>query len=345
MSTTCVYPQPVENAFVMAKRAGFDGVEIMVTNDEVTQDADALRAMSEKHGLPILSIHAPVLLLTHFVWGRDPKVKLERSAELARAVGAPAVVVHPPFLWQAGYAESFLEIVRSIQTETGVEIAVENMFPWQVAGRSMKAYAPGWDPRDMDCDATTLDFSHASLSGQDALEMAKALGPRLRHVHLCDGSGSQDDGRILDEHLLPGRGTQPVAETLRWLAEQGWQGGVVAEVNTRKAKTEEQRLAMLIETREFAQRQLRLDIAPEKTPAAPPAVPGTSGSAPRSVATGDPPDVPIGRPRPPPVPTRPRVQGGTAVQPRAVGWRRGTSPHMIDVAPGPARPSSGPETP
>ncbi len=212
MSTTCVYPQPVENAFVMAKRAGFDGVEIMVTNDEVTQDADALRAMSEKHGLPILSIHAPVLLLTHFVWGRDPKVKLERSAELARAVGAPAVVVHPPFRWQAGYAESFLEIVRSIQTETGVEIAVENMFPWQVAGRSMKAYAPGWDPRDMDCDATTLDFSHASLSGQDALEMAKALGPRLRHVHLCDGSGSQDDGRILDEHLLPGRGTQPVAE-------------------------------------------------------------------------------------------------------------------------------------
>ncbi|XWX57899.1 sugar phosphate isomerase/epimerase [Clavibacter nebraskensis] len=274
MSTTCVYPQPVENAFLMAKRAGFDGVEIMVTNDEVTQDAAALRTMSEKHGLPVLSIHAPVLLLTHFVWGRDPKVKLERSAELARAVGAPAVVVHPPFRWQADYAESFLDIVRSIQTETGVEIAVENMFPWQIAGRSMKAYSPGWDPRDMDCDATTLDFSHASLSGQDALEMAKALGPRLRHVHLCDGSGSQDDGRILDEHLLPGRGTQPVAETLRWLAEQGWQGGVVAEVNTRKAKNEEQRLAMLIETREFAQRQLRLDVAPEKTPVAPPVVSG-----------------------------------------------------------------------
>jgi sugar phosphate isomerase/epimerase len=93
-------------------------------------------------------------------------------------------------------------------------------------------------------------------------------------VHLCDGSGSQDDGRILDEHLLPGRGTQPVAETLRWLAEQGWQGGVVAEVNTRKAKTEEQRLEMLVETREFAQRQLRLDTAPERTPVAPPTLSG-----------------------------------------------------------------------
>jgi hypothetical protein len=49
---------------------------------------------------------------------------------------------------------------------------------------------------------------------------------------------------------------------------------VVAEVNTRKAKNEEQRLAMLVETREFAQRQLRLDTAPERTPVAPPVVSG-----------------------------------------------------------------------
>ncbi|WP_316314996.1 hypothetical protein [Clavibacter michiganensis] len=85
------------------------------------------------------------------------------------------------------------------------------MVRWQVAGSSMKAYAPGWDPRDMDGDATTLDFSHASLSGQEALDMATALRPRLRHVHLCDGSGSQDYGRILDDHLLTVRGTHHVA--------------------------------------------------------------------------------------------------------------------------------------
>lgn len=251
MSTSCVYPLGVEEGFRHAKLAGFDGVEVMVTRDEVTQSPDTLLALSERYGIPILSIHAPVLLLTHFVWGRDPQIKLEKSAELARGVGATAVVVHPPFRWQAGYAENFLRIVRETTQAYGVEIAVENMFPWKVKGTSVKAYSPGWDPVVMDCDAVTLDFSHAALSGRDSLEMAQALGPRLRHVHLCDGSGSLDEGRVFDEHLLPGYGGQPVHEVLKYLTATGWSGNVVAEVNTRKAKTEDERLHLLRETLAF----------------------------------------------------------------------------------------------
>jgi len=268
MSTTCVYPLEPEHAFRIAKDAGFDGVEIMVSQEATTQDPVALNEMSERYGLPILSIHAPVLLLTHFVWGRDPRVKLARTAELAKAVGADSVVVHPPFRWQASYALEFLSIVRTLSEEHGVEIAVENMFPWRAAGRNMKAYAPGWDPRQMDCDAVTLDFSHAALSGTDSLQLATDLGERLRHVHLCDGSGAIGEGQIFDEHLLPGRGREPVAEVLRMLADQGWNGSIVAEVNTRKAKTESERLEMLRETVAFAREHTAVDAA---EPAAEPA--------------------------------------------------------------------------
>lgn len=260
MSTSAVYPLPPEHAFRLARIAGFDGVEVMVTNDEVTQDARKLLELSERYELPILSIHAPVLLLTHFVWGRDPRVKLERSAELARAVGASTVVVHPPFRWQAQYARDFLRIVRETAHAFDVEIAVENMFPWKIAGKNLKAYSPGSDPTSMDCDSMTLDFSHAALSGRDSLELAMAMGTRLRHVHLCDGSGSLDEGKIFDEHLLPGHGSEPVAEVLDYLVSQGWEGSVVAEVNTRKAKTERERIDLLKETLEFAQD--RLQVAP-----------------------------------------------------------------------------------
>lgn len=258
MSTSCVYPLETERSFQLARAAGYDGVEIMVTNDDVTRDAAELTRLSKKYHLPILSIHAPVLLLTTFVWGRDPRVKLQKSAELAAAVGASTVVVHPPFRWQKGYAENFLEIVREISGATGVSIAVENMFPWSVRGRSVKAYSPGWDPSDWDCDDVTLDFSHAALSGQNALELARAFGPRLRHVHLCDGSGSQEEGRIFDEHALPGHGSQPVAETLQMLASRGWEGDVVAEINTRRAKTDAERLDALRETVAFARTHLGL---------------------------------------------------------------------------------------
>ena len=252
MGTTCVYPLGLEEAFRTAAELGFDGVEVMVTRDEATQSAASLARLSDRYGIPVLSIHAPVLLLTHFVWGRDPRVKLERSAELAAAVGADTVVVHPPFRWQSDYADGFLGIVRETVAASGVRIAVENMFPWKVAGRSMAAYSPGWNPLPMDCDDVTLDFSHAALSGLDGLEFASALGDRLRHIHLCDGSGALDDARVFDEHLVPGRGSQPVAAVLSRLAATGWSGSVVAEVNTRKARTDAERRAMLFETLAFA---------------------------------------------------------------------------------------------
>lgn len=256
MSTTCVYPFAVEHAFRIARMAGFDAMEIMVTNDPVTQDADKLSAISERYGLPIVSIHAPVLLLTTFVWGRDPQVKLEKSGELAAAVGADSVVVHPPFRWQSGYAQDFERIVRDTARSTGVDVAVENMFPWTVRGRSMQAYAPSPDPLDLDVDAMTLDFSHASLSGRDGLEMAIAMGSRLRHIHLCDGATSAAEGAVLDEHLLPGEGTQPVAATLDHLARTGWDGNVVAEVSLRKEKDEQARLEKLVQTVAFAREHL-----------------------------------------------------------------------------------------
>jgi sugar phosphate isomerase/epimerase len=252
MSTTCVYPLAPEQAFRLAELAGYDGVEVMVSQEDATQQPGALLELSRRYTLPILSIHAPVLLLTHFVWGRDPRVKLARTAELAAAVGAETVVVHPPFRWQSGYALDFLGIVREISTEYDVEIAVENMFPWRAAGRNLKAYSPGWDPRIMDCDAVTLDFSHAALSGVDSLQFANDLGERLRHVHLCDGSGAIGEGQVFDEHLLPGHGREPVAEVLQGLAARGWEGSVVAEVNTRKARSEPERLEFLREALEFA---------------------------------------------------------------------------------------------
>lgn len=60
------------------------------------------------------------------------------------------------------------------------------------------------------------------------------------------------DGYLFDEHRIPGHGSQPVAEVLTFLASQRWAGSLIAEINTRGAKTEDGRLAMLVETRKFA---------------------------------------------------------------------------------------------
>ncbi len=102
----------------------------------------------------------------------------------------------------------------------------------------------------MDYPHVTLDLSHTAVSGSDALAMAGELGGRLAHVHLADGTGLANR----DEHLVPGRGTQPCAPLLGQLAAEDYPGVVVLEVKTFRAPTQEARLADLAEALEFTRR-------------------------------------------------------------------------------------------
>ncbi|SDR79005.1 Sugar phosphate isomerase/epimerase [Agrococcus carbonis] len=258
LSTISVFPKGVEDGFRLSREAGYDGVEVMVTTDAKTRSPERLLELSERYEQPIMAIHAPVVLLTTFVWGRDPFVKLDRSAELAVSVGAPTVVVHPPFRWQGKYARTFTDAVRATEQKHGVEVAVENMFPWAAGGIDRQAYLPGIDPSEMDVDHATLDFSHCALAKRDSMQLALDLGDRLRHLHLTDGVAA-DEGRVFDEHLLPGHGNEPVAEVLQMLAQQQWTGQVVAEIKTRQARSERDRLRLLTETVEFAREHLAVE--------------------------------------------------------------------------------------
>ena len=83
---------------------GYDAVEVMVGIDVVSQSIEKVRALRDYHQVPVCAMHAPCLLITQRVWGTDPWVKLERSAEMAKALDADVVVVHPPFRWQRDYA-------------------------------------------------------------------------------------------------------------------------------------------------------------------------------------------------------------------------------------------------
>lgn len=231
LSTSSVYPENAAYAFDLAQRLGYDGVEIMVWTDPVTQEAGALNALAELHDLTIGAIHAPTLLLAQRLWGWEPWGKIERALDLARDVGAQCVVVHPPFRWQRGYAEGFVDGVAEREERWGVPIAVENMFPWRTGASAMQAYLPGPDPRDYPYANVTFDISHAATAGEDALQMAQDLLPRMRHLHLGDSFGS-----FKDEHLVPGRGSQRCQEVLELLAAHDFGGVVSLEVGTRRMR-------------------------------------------------------------------------------------------------------------
>jgi sugar phosphate isomerase/epimerase len=231
----------------MAARLGYDAVEVMVGIDPISQEVDAVRHLSDYHQVPVCAIHAPCLLITQRVWGTEPWGKLTRSAEMAKAVGADVVVVHPPFRWQRDYARGFIEGIAELEERTGIAFAVENMYPWRATSkRGVEMYLPGWDPSAEDYANTTIDLSHAAIARSDVIEMADRMGDALRHIHLTDGTGSAKD-----EHLVPGRGNQPVAELLEHLAGVTFDGHIVVEINTRKAGNREAREIDLVESLAF----------------------------------------------------------------------------------------------
>ena len=112
--------------------------------------------------------------------------------------------------------------------------------------------SPDFDPTVAGHRHYTLDLSHSAAAGVDALALLDRMGAGLAHVHLADGSGAPRD-----EHLVPGRGTQPCAAVCERLVATGFAGTVVLEVSTRRCRTREERVTLLAESLLFAQEHLR----------------------------------------------------------------------------------------
>jgi sugar phosphate isomerase/epimerase len=168
----------------------------------------------EQSGLPF-SVHGPFL---HFAFGSRSS-RLHRAAldehrrqlAVAAELGATLYVVHPDLRHRArGYdrrvvrsLESAFDELASLQEESGVTIAVENL-PF---ARHTHFRAPG----DLDLRglALALDVGHAAVTGT-LLAWLDSHGHDLRHVHLHDNDGCVG----CDQHLALGRGVIDVAPVM-----------------------------------------------------------------------------------------------------------------------------------
>lgn len=232
------FPYPLDAVFGVIARSGFDGVEVMVTTERETQDPDALRALSERHGLDIPVIHGPFLLLTKGVFGTDPREKIARSVDLAAAVGARVVVIHAPYRWEVGYAEWLPDEIARIHAERGIMVTVENMFPIQLRGLRVSFFAGTELAAMRQFHFLTLDTSHAAVAGLDLLPAYRSAVDEVVHVHASNNAGS---GR--DTHAPLDDGVLPVGELLEELTIRGYTGAVTLELNLRSQMEDPERLA------------------------------------------------------------------------------------------------------
>ncbi len=248
----------LEETFELLAEAGFDGVELMITQDRMTQDPHRMTAVARRYGLPVPAIHGPFLLATWLVFGTDPKGKLDRCVEFAEAARVSTIVIHPPYRWQAGYAAWLSERIAEIREQTGITVAVENMFPVWMNGRRLQFHS-GIEPRELEqFPYVTLDLSHLAVAGIDILEAYDRLGERVAHVHV-----SNNAGRGRDTHAGIDEGVLPMPAFLKKLTASGFAGGVTLELDVRPLADD--RLALLDFLRanvEATRRYLEAGVAP-----------------------------------------------------------------------------------
>ncbi len=221
-STGSLYPFGLDRIYGCAAEAGYDGVEIMMDERWDTHQRTYLEYLQEEYGVPILALHPP---LRRGAWNLSPEATLIRCARLARSMGIPVVVAHPPppgrplERWSAGPLRE--------AREQGVAVAVENMprgEPRRIfsVGRYRSCYLP---EHLVGLGDVTLDTSHVGASKIDLMRAHSTLACQLRHVHLSDSDLTGGD-----QHRLPSKGRLPLRPFLSALASSDYSGAVSLEL-------------------------------------------------------------------------------------------------------------------
>ncbi len=209
-STGPLFARPLDWACAVVAEAGYDGVELMVTQDPTTQDSERIAPVLETEGIATPVVHGPFLLLTRRVLGTDLVTKARRSLEIASDLGADTMIVHPPFRWQRDFHRWLLGEGEHEASELGTRIGVENLYPVQVAGRPMRFHRYTEPDHLASFPHVVLDTSHFAVAEVDINAAWHRLKGQAVHLHVSDNRGQ---GR--DSHAPLGHGILPLGSFLR----------------------------------------------------------------------------------------------------------------------------------
>lgn len=185
--------------------------------ENLTDERFILRTIRRLDGIEQRTLHAPYCEL--FPSAIDPmarqvaSLRIRQASQLCARLGVRRMIVHSGYLPRVYYPEWFIpksiefwmEIGRDLPPD--LEIAIENVL--DVAPEPLAAVCDGIDdPRFGVC----LDVGHANVYSEIPLEKwIERLGTRIRHVHLHDNNGHQD------QHAALGTGSVNVAKVLETL--------------------------------------------------------------------------------------------------------------------------------
>jgi sugar phosphate isomerase/epimerase len=241
LSSGSLYTYGLERAFALAAEAGFDGIEVLIDMRFDTRQPAYLQHLVERHGLPVLSVHAPFRPARLDAWPHDHPGSIAAAADVAIAVGAGIVVAHLPLRAERAYERWLQAGLPAWQRDHPRPlVAVENMpvkwFRWWPFGP-----LDAWRLNRLETWSAfphlMLDTTHLGTKGLDPLAVYDQVRGQVAHVHL---SNARRVGKRVREHRRLEDGDLALGAFLGRLAETGYGGLVVVELDPRSLDAEDE---------------------------------------------------------------------------------------------------------
>ena len=231
ISTACLYPLNTEQSLEALLALSPACVEVFINAGQELElnFLRELRARADGAGVKIVSVHP-------YISGMDPMFffsgyarRFDEGAELYRRfyqaaciLGAGCVVFHGDHrlsrLPRQEYFSRFNRLWEDAQKQ-GVSLCQENI-------ERCASHSAGFIAemrKALPQVEYILDIKQAVRAKESVWEMARAMGDKIKHVHISDHTEAESC-------LPPGKGVFNTGEFLSTIRENGFSGGVIVEL-------------------------------------------------------------------------------------------------------------------
>uniref|UniRef100_S0DFH0 Xylose isomerase-like TIM barrel domain-containing protein n=1 Tax=termite gut metagenome TaxID=433724 RepID=S0DFH0_9ZZZZ len=234
ISTACFYPQDTRVSLRRVIQAGARVVEVFLNTFSELEDGylAELAGIAGAAGVRVVSVHPCSSAMEGFFFASRYAARMADGIRLYRrffqacaVLGADKLVFHGDHDFNieqypmAEYAAAFKELA-AVGREYGVTLCHENVAYCRLGRAAQVRELAPLLGRDA---AFVLDTKQAWRKGEDLDEMADAMLPHIRHVHISD----QREGAIC---IPPGEGDADFEGLVRRLWRGGYRGDFMVEL-------------------------------------------------------------------------------------------------------------------
>jgi len=237
---------PLEHAFIDAKRFGYDYIELWggrphaFAPDLKRGDIEGIKALIDKYEIKVLgytpehNAYPYNFMIGSEAMRQDCVQYLKLCMDMGKEMGAEFTMISPGHAgYYMRYDEIWTRLERTVR-ELGDyaekiqhTLIVEALTPYESnVVKSANDLARLFDLVNSPYVAGMCDIIPPFVQGESMTAYFDILQHKMRHMHLIDGKNGEDT------HYCPGEGEIPLKELLQEILERDYRGGATIELVT-----------------------------------------------------------------------------------------------------------------